>query len=122
MANGSTGVYGAYSMCSSSEKLSWVFNEYYLANKKNAQACDFAGNATIQAAATASGSCQTLLNQAGPGGTGVVTSVPSATGSGSGSSSSKKSEAGLTTVPRFSFGILTFGSYILGAALTGAAM
>jgi hypothetical protein len=121
-ANGSSGVYGAYSMCSPIEQLSWVFNEYYSANKKNAQACDFNGNASVQAAATASGSCQTLLNQAGPAGTGSVTSAPTGTGSSSGSSSSKKSDAGLTTVPQFGFGILTIGSYVLGAALTGAAM
>jgi hypothetical protein len=122
LADGSTGVYGAYSMCSPQEQLSWVFNEYYAANQKNPQACDFAGNATLQTPATASGPCQALLSQAGPAGTGSVTSAPTGTGSSGGSSSSKKSEAGLTTVPQFGLGVLTFGSYILGAALTGAAM
>jgi 1,3-beta-glucanosyltransferase GAS1 len=121
-ANGSTGVYGAYSMCSPSEQLSWVFNQYYSANNKNSQACNFAGNATIQNPQTPASSCQALLSQAGPAGTGVVTSLPSGTGSSGGSSSSKKSEAGIMTVPQFNFGILTLGSYLLCAALSGAAM
>ncbi|KAH0543972.1 hypothetical protein FGG08_001739 [Glutinoglossum americanum] len=121
-ANGTTGVYGAYSMCSPQERLSWAFNQYYLANKKNSQSCDFAGNATIQTSSTPSGDCQNLLNQAGPAGTGSVTSAPTGTGSSGGSSSTKKSDAGLATVPQLGSGILTFGTYILGAALTGAAM
>ncbi|KAI9787765.1 MAG: 1,3-beta-glucanosyltransferase gas1 [Geoglossum umbratile] len=120
-ADGSSGVYGAYSMCSPLEQLSWVFNEYYSANNKNPQACNFAGNATIQTPQTPPSNCQALLSQAGPAGTGIVTSTPSGTGS-SGSSSSKKSAAGLTTVPQFNFGVLTLGFYGLGAILTGAAM
>ncbi|KAI9773417.1 MAG: 1,3-beta-glucanosyltransferase gas1 [Geoglossum simile] len=121
-ADGSSGVYGAYSMCSPSEKLSWVFNEYYSTNNKNAQACNFAGNATTQKSQPPASNCQALLNQAGPAGTGVVTSVPSSTGSSGGSSPSKKSDAGIRTVPQFTFGILTLGSYVLCAALSGAAM
>jgi len=121
-ADGGSGVYGAYSMCSPIEQLSWVFNAYYSANNKNAQACNFAGNATIQNPQSPASNCQTLLGQAGPAGTGVVTSAPSGTGSSGGSSPSKKSEAGITTVSQFGFGILTLGSYILGAALSGAAM
>ena len=53
-----------------------------------ASACDFGGSATTKAAASATGDCKALISQAGPQGTGTVTSGPTASGgSGSGGSS-----------------------------------
>lgn len=77
--NGTTGVYGAFSMCSSSERLSYVFNTYYHANKKNPQACDFNGNATTQTAATNT-DCKSALQSA--------SSSPNPTSTGSSNSGS----------------------------------
>lgn len=37
--NGTTGVYGAFSGCSSAEKLSYVATQYYEQQGQNAQAC-----------------------------------------------------------------------------------
>ena len=132
-ANGTSGVYGAYSVCNSTEQLSWVLNAYFQSQKgtQNYDACDFDGAATTQAAASPTGSCAPLISQAGSAGTGTVTSIPSGTGSGSGSGSSsssskstttKKGAAGMVTVPSFSFGMLSLGVYVMAAAMVGAGM
>ena len=140
--DGSTGEYGSLSMCNSTEKLSWVFNAYYMnqspANK--ASACNFDGNAQTRQPASPSGTCQNLLMQLGPAATGSVTATPtannggsgggsgssgsSATDSGSGSSSTatKKGSAGAVTVPAFDFGMLRLGAYVASAILAGAGM
>lgn len=124
-ANATTGVYGAYSMCNATERLSWAFNQFYLNqtanNKANNSPCDFKGAAQKQSPKS-NGNCQALVSQAGPAGTGVVTSSPSGTGSSGSSSSTTKSAAGLVTVPRFDFGMLQLGAYVTVAALVGAGM
>ncbi|GAB7331718.1 hypothetical protein MBLNU13_g03698t1 [Cladosporium sp. NU13] len=83
-ANASTGDYGAYSMCNSTEKLGWVMNAYYEAqdSTNQASACDFDGNAATVSAVSPSGACSSLMNEAGSAGTGVVSSKPTATGAG----------------------------------------
>jgi len=127
-----TGTYGAYSMCDSYHQLSFAMNGYYNDNKKAASACDFNGNATTQAASTAS-SCSSVLSAAGSAGTGSVTVVPTAAGSGSGSGSgsstgsgssqsSSKSAAGGITIPQFDMGLLQLGVYVVAAMMTGAGM
>ena len=124
-ANASTGVYGAYSMCNSTARLSWAFNAYYLNqttnNPDNTNPCNFKGAATTQQPSSPS-SCRAAVSQAGPAGTGVITSVPSGTGSGSSSTSSKKSSAASLVVPDFSFGMLQLTVYLMAAALAGAGM
>ena len=125
-ANGTTGVYGAYGMCNATDQLSWAFNAYYMeqlsANSANTDACDFGGNATTQTA-TLSNTCATLVNQAGPAGTGTVTSAPTGTGdvgSGGGAASTTSGIAGAVTVPSFDFGLLKLGTYVAVAMLAGA--
>lgn len=83
-ANASTGDYGAYSMCNSTEKLGWVMDAYYKAqdSTNQASACDFDGNAATVSAVSPSGACSSLMNEAGSAGTGVVSSKPTATGAG----------------------------------------
>ncbi|KAI9707244.1 MAG: 1,3-beta-glucanosyltransferase gas1 [Candelina mexicana] len=122
------GTYGAYSMCNSTEQLSFAFDQYYKAqNKQNqASACDFGGAAQTRAAASASGNCQNLISQAGTAGAGTVTSVPTgmpgSSSKGSPSSSSTKASASMVHVPSFDFGLLKLGAYVVGAALTGVGM
>ena len=123
--NGTTGAFGAYSMCSSTQQLSWAMNAYFQqqakANSANTNACNFGGKAVKQDAAQADGSCSNLLNQAGPSGTGVVTSVPTTTGSGGGSSESSGA-AGMMTIASFDFGMIKLSVYISVAFMAGAGM
>lgn len=129
-ANASTGVYGAYSMCNATERLSYAFNQYYLVqvatNTQNNNPCDFSGTAQKVSPKLGSG-CSPVLNQAGASGTGAITNAPSATGgsgSGSGSSpgssSSSKGAAGVVGVPAIDFGMIKLAAYVTTAVLAGA--
>lgn len=124
--DGSTGTYGALSMCSPIEQLSWAFNAYYFnqPSARRAQACDFEGNAQTQRPASASNTCRELLGQVGSGGTGSVTAVPTAGGTGGGATSTatRPGSGNAVTIPRFDFGILQLGAYIVGTILAGAGM
>lgn len=131
IANASTGVYGAYSMCNATERLSYAFNQYYLnqtaTNTKNTNPCDFSGAAQKVSPKIGNG-CSSVLSQAGASGTGAITNAPSATGrsgsgsgSGSGSSSSSsKGAAGVVGVPAIDFGMIKLAAYVITAMLVGA--
>lgn len=120
LANGTTGKYGAYSMCTSQQKLSFAFDQYFQSQGSAATACDFSGNAATQAGTTAS-ECTALLAAAGKDGSGTVSGSPS-TGTGSASSESSTNAAAGSVVPRFEMGALTVGSYVFGAMLAGMGM
>ena len=126
-ANASTGVYGAWSMCNATQRLSWALNEYYLnqtaTNTRNTDPCDFSGTAQKVSPKPAS-SCKSVLSQAGAAGTGSVTNAPTPTGgsSGSGSSSSSKGAAGMVGVPAFDFALLKLGAYVVTAMVVGMGM
>lgn len=121
--NANTGVYGAYSMCNAEQKLSWAFNVYYrnqtANNPANTSPCDFDGAGRIQRP-NAPSSCRAAASQAGAAGNGVVTSLPS--GTGSGSSASSEGAAGAVSIPNFDFGMVQLAVYVLVATLTGAGM
>ena len=128
--NGTTGTYGAYSVCNATERLAWAMDAYYqqqkMTNSANTNACDFNGQGTTQTPSTPSGDCAPLVSQAGSAGTGSVTSQPTNTnaiGSGSGggaAASSTSGIAGAVTVPKFDFGLLTLGAYVTVAMVAGA--
>ncbi|KAI9749620.1 MAG: hypothetical protein M4579_006805 [Chaenotheca gracillima] len=125
-ADGSTGKYGAYSMCSSTERLTWALSQYYNSTEgsnKNT-ACDWDGKASKVSPKSLSNTCSGLLAEAGTDGTSTVTSQPSGTGAAAtGTSTAKKTGAAAAlTVPRFESGILQLGSYLAVAVLTGAGM
>ncbi|RDW73792.1 putative glycophospholipid-anchored surface glycoprotein GAS1 [Coleophoma crateriformis] len=126
-ANATSGVYGAYSMCTSYQMLSFAMDQYYQSQSSASTACDFNGNAQVQSGSKSS-TCSSLLAQAGTAGTGTVTSAPTGTGSSSGSSSSgsststSKSSAGAVVVPRFDMGLLQLGAYAIVAGMAGAGM
>jgi hypothetical protein len=120
--NGTTGVYGAYSMCLPYQQLSFAMNKYYTDQKSASSACDFSGNAKIQSGSTSS-TCSALIAQAGTAGTGTVTTVPTGTGvATSGVAASSKAAAGNLVVPRFDFGIVQVGLCVVVAGMTGAGM
>lgn len=125
-ANATTGSYGAYSMCTANQQLSFAMNAYYNLNSKASTACDFSGSGSTQKAATAS-TCSTLLSQAGTSGTGTVTSAATATGdsSSSGSSAASSSTAGAPgsiNMAYYDDGNVKLGLYIVVATLSGIGM
>lgn len=80
-ANGSTGVYGAYSVCSTTEMFSWATNQYYMSNNKASSSCDLNGSLIIRNPVTPLDTdCELLLAQAGAVGTQTITPTPPATG------------------------------------------
>jgi len=120
--------YGAYSMCSASQQVSWVLNSYYLSQNKDSSACDFKGDAKTKSASVNS-KCKKLLVEAGAQGTGSVTSKPTVTGAGaasagSGSASSSSSAGGgsagnLSTQP--AKGLLPAAFVVAVGLVSGAA-
>ncbi|EKM83610.1 hypothetical protein AGABI1DRAFT_110256 [Agaricus bisporus var. burnettii JB137-S8] len=53
-ANGQTGTYGRVSSCDPTIKLSYAMTSYYELNNRDAQACSFAGNGTVNSGSPAS--------------------------------------------------------------------
>lgn len=113
--NATAGPYGAYSMCTSKEQLSFVLNAY--ANAVSG-GCAFKGKATTKSAASPTGSCASLISAVGTAATGVVSSTAKAATSGS---SSAGAATGLS-VPQLSFGVFGLGMYVSGAVAAGMAM
>ncbi|KAK4612074.1 1,3-beta-glucanosyltransferase [Fulvia fulva] len=126
-ANGSTGTYGSYSMCNSTEQLAFAFNQYYVSQNRASDACDFKGAAATKSATSASGSCATLMSQAGTAGTGTVMASPTAKGGsgsgGSGGSSSSSGAAGpMASVPSVESTLIPVAFFATLAALSGMGM
>lgn len=122
--SGTTGEYGAYSMCSLNQRLAFAMNRYYEVNGKAAKDCNFAGVGQIVNPKSPGGSCSSLMQAAGTAGTGTLSGgiVPSATaGSGSGASSSGAAIRG--NLPQAVYvGTWQMGAYMVAAAFTGVAM
>ncbi|KAH7138003.1 Glucanosyltransferase-domain-containing protein [Dendryphion nanum] len=114
--NSTAGPFGAYGMCSSKEQLAFALNQYSL-NVTNG--CGFDGKATKQTAKTASATCKSLMSEAGPAGTGTVSTSPQGSGS---SSTNSPGAASSLTIPRFESGVFSLGLYLGTAILSGAAM
>jgi len=113
-----TGTYGAYSMCNSTEMLSFALDQYYKSQQNRADACNFQGAATIKQSVTPASSCAALMSQAGSAGTGTVKANP-ITGA-TGSSTTKKSAAGVITAPDMQ--VLAMLFYVSMVAIFGAGM
>jgi hypothetical protein len=76
--DGGLGTYGAYSVCNATEQASWVLNQQTLSTKGSLrvdQACTVVGGIK-KLAGTLSNECKALFQQAGPDGTGRITSTP----------------------------------------------
>lgn len=125
-ANGTSGVYGAYSMCNSTQMLGYILDQYYQGQDSASSACDFSGDAVTQSAVTAS-SCSSKLASASSANAYAATATGgSATGTGSSSSSTStgSSSAGMPSAHRafFSIGDLSVGLYMVAAMGAGFAM
>merc|ERR1711939_1274815 len=116
-ANATTGNYGAYSMCNSTEQIAFVLNQYYQAQSgsNQASACDFDGSAatnsvSVQPSVTGAGAASSETGGSGSG------SASDSSGSSSGSSGS------MTAVPSVEFGILPVAFMATVAAVSGFGM
>ncbi|BAE54670.1 unnamed protein product [Aspergillus oryzae RIB40] len=127
--NATTGKYGAYSVCTPQQQLSYAINLYYQNQKAKGngdKACDFNGAATTQSSKSGGSACSALLKEAGTSGTGTVTSSPTGT-AGSGASdgaaaSSSGSAGGLVAPSSVNVGIFQLGAYVVTAMVAGAGM
>ncbi|KAG9858513.1 carbohydrate-binding module family 43 protein, partial [Aureobasidium melanogenum] len=133
--NATTGTYGAYSMCNSTEQLGFVLDQYYSAqpSAQRASACAFSGSATLKSGSKPTGACSSLMAQAGTAGTGQVTASPTtgsgaaATGGSGNSGSSSKSGSGskgagsALSVQSVQVGPYTLGLSAFIAIFSGAA-
>ncbi|KAK1573200.1 glycolipid anchored surface protein [Colletotrichum navitas] len=120
--NTTTGVYGAYSMCNDEQKLAFVLDTYYKAQKSASTACDFNGQAQVVTPASDS-SCKAALASASAANSAAATATApvSSTGSG-GSSASGNAAAGSPYQPMFNFAGFAVGAYLVAAGAIGAAM
>jgi hypothetical protein len=129
-SNATTGKYGAYSMCSTKQRLAWAMNRYYQENKgkAGASACGFNGAASTKKATTASGACATQMSSAGTKGTNVVSgSLAASTGGAatgtSGASGATSSGIAVSTVPQsVHVGAWQAGAYAVAAIASGVFM
>jgi len=136
-ANATTGKYGAYGMCNSTEQLAYVLNDYYqaAASSNKASACNFGGAAATKASSAGGSTCSALMAEAGTAGTGTVTSQPTGTGSGSSSgssggssgsaassASSSKGAGNMNVVPGVESGLLPVAFIATLAAISGMGM
>jgi hypothetical protein len=115
-ANAFTGQYGAYSMCNSTEQLSFVFDQYYKSQNTNADACNFQGAAGLKTSVAPPSTCAKQIQQAGSNGVGTVSASAGAASSGS----SKKGAAASTSTPGWQ--VLLIGLYSTIAAGFGAGL
>ncbi|KAL4917519.1 Glucanosyltransferase-domain-containing protein [Aspergillus aurantiobrunneus] len=125
-ADAVNGTYGAYSVCTTKQQLSFVMSQYYNAQNSN-DACDFDGRGETVEASDPSDSCTDLLDQAGNDGTGNVTTPEGGVGgdSSSGSSSSETSDGAAGFGPRpmaVYVGNWQVGAYVMTSLVAGLGM
>lgn len=98
--NGSSGEYGRVSYCDPPTKLSFIFSQYYQANNRNPQSCNFAGNATVNSTAPSDvSSANAAATSCFASASSVFTpTAPAGSGSSSSSASSSKSPSGAVSL------------------------
>jgi len=75
-ANGTTGVYGAFSTCNSTEQASWIMNQYYDSHAKSPESCSSLNGILRSKKVPETKECKSLLSQVGPDGMGAITATP----------------------------------------------
>jgi len=126
--DGQTGTYGAVSFCDPSTKLSYIMDQYYELTNRNAQSCNFAGNATINSQAPSSSSAVSAAQSsclANPSATFVPsaaatsgTSRPTSTSSSGSNSNGANAAAGLMNREAVMGTLVAAVFTVIGAAFT----
>ncbi|KAL4780251.1 Glucanosyltransferase-domain-containing protein [Aspergillus varians] len=126
--NATTGVYGAYSVCTPEQQLSFAMNQYYEAQDDSSDACDFDGAASSQSTSEPTSACSSLLKEAGTQGTGTVQASPTAAsgtaaGSGAADDADTSEGAGFALAPgSVHVGVFQLSAYVATAIFAGVAM
>ncbi|KAL2853822.1 Glucanosyltransferase-domain-containing protein [Aspergillus pseudoustus] len=128
-ANATTGEYGAYSVCTPEQQLSFAMDQYYQYQVEQGNsdgACDFDGAASTQSTSEPTSACSSLLDAAGTEGTGTVTASPTAADAQGGvaeGTADTSDGAGFALTPNsVHVGAWQVGSYVATAMFAGAAM
>lgn len=122
--NSTTGVYGAYSMCEPGAQLDYVLNEYYISQKSASTACDFKGQAMVQAGSVAS-NCSSALASASSQNAQVATQTsasPASSSTSAGDDGDNFGVPGASITRVFAFGDAAVGLYVIVAGIVGAGM
>jgi 1,3-beta-glucanosyltransferase GAS1 len=121
--NTTTGVYGAYSMCNTTQQLGYVLDAYYKAQSSDSTACDFEGQAVTTKGTTAS-TCSAKLASASSENAAAATATSAVTGTGSSGSSSSSSSFAVPMAMKnqLTIGDFAVGLYALFAMGVGAAV
>ncbi|KAI3536788.1 glycolipid anchored surface protein [Colletotrichum abscissum] len=121
--NTTTGVYGAYSMCTDEQKLAFVMDTYYKAQKSASTACNYDGQGQVVTPSSTDSSCSSALASASAANSAAATATaPVSSTANPSSSSSGNAAAGSPYQPMFNFGGFAIGAYIVAAGAVGAAM
>ncbi|KAK1708619.1 glycolipid anchored surface protein [Colletotrichum lupini] len=121
--NTTTGVYGAYSMCTDEQKLAFVMDTYYKSQKSASTACDYDGQGQVVTPSSTDSSCSSALASASAANSAAATATaPVSSTANPSSSSSGNAAAGSPYQPMFNFGGFAIGAYIVAAGAVGAAM
>ncbi|KAK4153036.1 Glucanosyltransferase-domain-containing protein [Chaetomidium leptoderma] len=119
--NTTSGVYGAYSMCSARQKLGFVLDQYYQAQNSASDACDFKGQATLQKNGGAQSKCSAALSSASSANA-IAATATSAEGAGGAATSSNAAAAPGQMKGLFVLGDVVVGLYVVVAMGVGAGM
>jgi len=117
--NVTTGVYGAYSMCNSTQQLGYALDTYYQSQKSASSACDWDAQAVVQQPQQVNSNCDSLLASASASNSFAATATA---GSGSGSSTGTNAAVPRPMTAVFTLGEMAVGLYVLVAAGAGARM
>jgi len=112
--DGQTGTYGSLAFCDPVAKLSYEMSLYYEGNQRSADACKFAGNATVNKAST--GSAPAVASSCLASATGTFVPPGSSTTGGPGSSSTSGSgRSGAMATALVSDSRTLLGVFLMGA-------
>ena len=110
--NTQTGVFGAYSMCNSTQQLGYVLDQYYQSQKSAKGACDWQGQAVLTQASTAADGCAARLSSAS------ASNVFAATATAPAGSSNVAVPIAIRNA--FTIGDFAVGLYVFVAMIAGA--
>ncbi|KAI5304459.1 1,3-beta-glucanosyltransferase gas1 [Ascosphaera pollenicola] len=136
-SNGTSGLYGAFSMCDASDQLSIAIDSYYQHQVKKSSAhgehaCDFDGAAETQSAKKPSGTCDKAIKSAVAAATSTPTGgvdnthtdtneTDTSSSSSASASATESGAAGILRAPSVGFsGLFGIAAYVATAMLAGA--